>query len=348
MELMIDNNKEELRLQNKSFHIHNKMKFPKPTEVYNTYWKFAVERQNIFFRKIEGESFPWTHDGVLIKHKFTNAYRASDRVSQFLIREVIYQGDQAPEEVFFRIILFKTFNKIDTWKLLEKKLKEIKYSKFSYSKYSKILDQAIKEGVTIYSGAYIMTSGKSSFGFSKKHKNHLRLIELMMKNNTSRRIETAKSLQEVFNLLKEFPTIGDFLAYQYCIDLNYSNIINFSEMDFVFPGPGAKDGIRKCFSDIGDFSESDIIRLMAERQIEEFEELNIQFKTLWGRNLQLIDCQNLFCEVDKYSRVVHPNIKGISGRERIKQIYRPTEDKIKYWYPPKWNINEIINNYEST
>ena len=47
------------------------------------------------------------------------AYRASDRVSQYLIRNVIYRHDQGPEEVFFRIMLFKLFNKIETWELLE-------------------------------------------------------------------------------------------------------------------------------------------------------------------------------------------------------------------------------------
>jgi len=63
---------------------------------------------------------PWTDDPILSHFKFTNAYRASDRVSQFLIRNVIYQGDQQPDEVFFRTILFKLFNKIETWQRLEK------------------------------------------------------------------------------------------------------------------------------------------------------------------------------------------------------------------------------------
>src|SRR6266496_2497692 len=72
----------------------------KPTEVFDTYWRFAAERQNIFFRKLAGLPPPWTSDPILERHKFTNAYRASDRVSQYLIRHVIYTGDQSPEEVF--------------------------------------------------------------------------------------------------------------------------------------------------------------------------------------------------------------------------------------------------------
>jgi len=40
---------------------------------------------------------------VLSKFKFTNAYRASDRVSQYLIKEVIYNSDlsKTPEETVF-------------------------------------------------------------------------------------------------------------------------------------------------------------------------------------------------------------------------------------------------------
>jgi len=47
----------------------------------------------------------------------------------------------------------------------------------------------------------------------------------------------------------------------------------------------------------------------------------------------------LFCEVDKYARVAHPEIKGISGRERIKQRYSPVREEVTAWFPPKWGVN---------
>ena len=55
------------------------------TPVFETYWRFAAERQAIFFRRVREEKGPWTADPVLMTYKFTNPYRASDRVSQFLI-----------------------------------------------------------------------------------------------------------------------------------------------------------------------------------------------------------------------------------------------------------------------
>ena len=315
----------------------------KPTEVFDTYWRFTAERQNIFFRKFHGAPPPWTTDPIFAKYKFTNAYRASDRVSQYLIKKVIYNGDQKPDEVFFRIILFKIFNRIETWELLLDRLGSITYSGFKFNTCDEILTQAMREGKPIFSAAYIMPPGESSFGYSKKHRNYLSMLERMMLDKLPWQIVEAQSMKEVFELLRSYPMIGNFLAYQFTIDINYSNLTNFSEMEFVVPGPGAKDGIGKCFKDLGGLSEADLIRVMADRQHEEFERLGLEFLSLFGRPLQLIDCQNLFCEVDKYARVAHPGSKGSSGRKRIKQCFVPRPDLIDYWYPPKWGINSRIN-----
>ena len=313
-----------------------------PTVAYETYWRFAAERQEIFFRRVEGAPPPWTEDPILAAHKFTNAYRASDRVSQYLIRRVIYEGDQSPEEVFFRTILFKLFNKIETWELLISKLGSIGYKEYSFDRYDKILDSAMNRGDRIYSAAYIMPSGSAVFRTNRKHRAHLQLLERMMEDKLPYRIVESRSMQDSFKLLLSYPMIGDFLAYQFATDLNYSTLTNFSEMDFVMPGPGALNGIRKCFSSLGDLNESDIIKVVADRQQDEFLRLGIRFRTLWGRHLQLIDCQNLFCEVDKYSRVKHPEIAGITQRTRIKQKFRITPSPIRYWYPPKWGLNDRI------
>ena len=312
-----------------------------PTAVYDTYWRFAAERQEIFFRRWRGQALPWTTDRILAEFKFTNAYRASDRVSQYLIKEVIYKGDASEEEIFFRTILFKLFNKIETWELLQKCFGALTYHEFDFTAYDNVLSKA-SEDRSIYSGAYIMPSGNSAFGTTRKHRAHLKLLTQMMDDEVALRIAGAKTMPDVFTLLRSYPMIGDFLAYQYAIDLNYSSLINFSEMEFVVPGPGAKGGISKCFESRGGLSEADLIRVVTERQDREFERLGLNFKSLWGRPLQLIDCQNLFCEVDKYSRVHHPEISGSSERTRIKQKFKPTLAAIEYWYPPKWGINEKI------
>src|SRR5689334_5788277 len=81
-----------------------------PTVVFDTYWRFAARRQSIYEARLQGESDPWTDDPILRAHRFTNCFRASDRVSQFLISRVQYAGSPDPSEVVFRTLLFKMFN----------------------------------------------------------------------------------------------------------------------------------------------------------------------------------------------------------------------------------------------
>lgn len=312
-----------------------------PTVVYDTYWRFAAERQEVFFRRIEQPMGLWTKDPILTQYKFTNAYRASDRVSQYLIRHVIYEGPQSAREVFFRTLLFKLFNRIDTWRLLRRSFGEIRLADYRFDRYDRVLTSAMEGGARIYSAAYIMPAA-SQFEGPRKHATHLRLLEHMIEQKAPERMAAAKTMREAFEVLRGFPMMGDFLAYQFTIDINYSTIMNFDENEFVVPGPGARDGIRKCFKTLGGLSEADVIRLVTDRQELEFERLGIRFRSLWGRRLHLIDCQNLFCETDKYARVAHPEAIGLTGRTRIKQAYSPLIEPIDFWYPPKWGINDII------
>ena len=318
----------------------------KATPVFDTYWKFAKKRQDLFISRLKNTPPPWTTDPVLSTYKFTNVYRVSDRVSQYLIRNVLYKGKQTIDEIFFRTLLFKIFNRISTWECFIKQIGTPQWKSFKLNHYGKILDKALSKGNKIYSSAYIMPS--PPFGKKRKHHNHLRLIEYIMKSKAPQKIAQSKNLQEVFATLRSYPSFGDFLAFQFTIDLNYSSAIDFPESQFVMAGPGAKDGIKKCFVDTANMSEANVIHAITDIAMHEFDRLDLSFHTLWGRPLQPIDCQNLFCEVDKYSRVIHPKYKGNSNRTRIKQKFTANNKPLLQWYPPKWKLKipkNIKQNY---
>lgn len=307
------------------------------TEVLEAYLQFACKRQEIFFSRMSKDEAPWTEDPILQEYKFTNAYRITDRVSQYLVRNVIYTDNEfSDEDVLFRIILFKLFNKIETWEELEKKIGVVSYSTYRRIKYEEIFNELLAEKRKIYSAAYIMPSGCSSFGFERKYKNNLSLLESMMHDGLPSKIAKVKSLKNLYELLLSYPTIGPFLAFQYAIDINYSELCDFSEMSFVVAGPGARRGIEKCFN-LVNYDYEDIIRFVSDNQIELMEKRGLKFKTLYGRPLQLIDCQNLFCETDKYARVAFPEINS-NAHTRIKQKFVSNHLKIKYFFPPKWNL----------
>jgi len=310
----------------------------RPTPVFGTYWRFAAARQAVYEARLSGQSPPWSGDPILSAYRFTNCYRAADRVSQYLITQVCYCGDQSWDEVFFRVLLFKIFNRVATWRLLTAQLGQVTWAEYDFAAYAAMLGGALVAGERLYSAAYIMPPPR--LGEERKHSNHLRLLELMMKDRAPEKVAEAPSMSAAFRVLAGYPGIGAFLAYQYLIDLNYAAGLGFSEMDFVVPGPGARDGIRKCFGAASDGIEADVIRYMADTQDEHFARLGLRFGGLRGRPLQLIDCQNLFCEVDKYARVAHPEVPGISGRTRIKQTYRRDLEPVNAWFPPKWGLNQ--------
>ena len=316
---------------------------PIPSILYDTYWQFATRRQNIFFASVNHDPQFVILDPILRKFKFTNAYRASDRVSQYLIRHVIYNGIPfSAEDLLFRILLFKLFNRIETWEALEQELGPIAYRTFNYARYVQVLGSIFTRGLPIYSAAYIMPSAKSIYHHMRKYQNHLCLLDSIMRDKLSTKIAWIKSLAALYNTLLQYPSLGPFLAFQFSIDINYSELCDFSEMSFVVAGPGARSGIRKCFDSICNYSQDDVIRWMAERQENECRRLDLHFQNLWGRPLQLIDCQNLFCEMDKYCRIAYPSVPGIHKRTQIKQQYKKsTRGPIPYFYPQ--NGISIIN-----
>ena len=309
--------------------------------VYDSYWRFAVERHAMFERRLAGTDAPWTDDPILQNFRFTNVFRAVDRVSQYLIRNVQYRSDrsQEPEEVFFRTMLFKLFNKVETWELLERQVGLLSWRTVDLNKLSAALDHALACGKRVYSAAYIMPP--PNLGHHRKHANHLALLAMMMEQGLPERVTRARSLAEVYDLLKAYPGLGSFLAFQYAIDLNYSNILQFKESDFVVAGPGALDGIAKCFLSTQGWTATDVIFHVVEQQRAEFARLKLSFNGLFGRPLQPIDCQNIFCEISKYARVAHPEVLGVLSRKRIKQTFAPNERPPlqELFLPPRWAVS---------
>lgn len=307
----------------------------KRQEIYDLYWYFACERQNIFLKKLNNLPAPWTDDEILRTYKFCNSYRVNDRVSQYLLKNVIYNNKKYTKEtMLFRIILFKLFNKESTWELLLENFNDVTLENFNQSKYSNVLKNALNNGVKIYNDAYISCANKA-FGYDKKHDNHLALLNKMfVVDKVQNKILECKNMKEAFNIIRSYPLIGNFMAYQLVTDINYSDIVNWQENEFTVAGPGSIRGIKKCFINKGNMTDEKIIKYMYENQDKEFKRLNLNFKRIINRPLQLIDCQNIFCELDKYLRVAVPQLK--SNRTKIKKKYKQKQDKIEYFYPPKW------------
>lgn len=318
---------------------HTPRRAPRTGPGYEVYWSFAAERQRVYRRRLDGERGALTTDPVIAAHRFTNAYRASDRVSQYLIQHVLYDSDRAWTDTFVRVLVFKIFNRIDTWVHLESTIGEVNAESLRRG----TIDEALAGRASnspVYSAAYIMPPPRSTTG--AKFRRHLDLLRSMLRDGADQRVQHARTMRDAFAVLAAYESIGPFLAFQFLTDLNYSEHLHFSETEFIVAGPGALRGLRKCIADPGDLGTADVIRWVMDQQGEAFGDRGLQWLDLWGRPLQLIDIQNLFCEVDKYTRAAHPELSALAPGVRIKQRYSPTREAMTAWFPPKWGINDAI------
>jgi hypothetical protein len=310
---------------------------PRPG-VYELYWKFAYERQKAFESRAKGNPGPWSGDPILQKYKFCNVFRATDRVSQYMIKEVCYNdAPNHPDDRLFQIVAFRFFSNIETWQNIRKVLKRAPIiDDLVDGSFENALIRTKEKLGKLYTGAFILCA-TDAYGRRLKHLNHIELFKDMFINHQlGQQLRTATSLKEIYNLLHTFPLIGDFMAYQIAIDLNYSEYINFSENDFTKAGPGALRGIKKVFLDTNGLTPEEMIMWMVANQDKEFKRLGYDFQGLNGRKIHAIDAQGLFCETDKYCRQAVPELK--SARSRIKAAFQQSSKPLTYFYPPKWGL----------
>jgi hypothetical protein len=258
----------------------------------------------------------WTTDRILKEYKFCNVYRVLDKTTQFIIRDVIETGSQDPIDVVFRVVLFNTFTKIDTFRFLEKELGPLTWERFNRKEYETVLRRAREEdGKILFTGAF--QKPQPAFHEREHFVNHLALVEDLMTNDLTGHIQQATYMADIFEWILSFPGQGEFTAYQLLLNLSYTSVMNFSDMDFVIGGPGARAGLSKLFPGISlPGMEVAAMRWLVDTQDEHFARLGLTFNGLGPDHLplRLADIEHLLCELDKYARIAHPGIKATYGQ----------------------------------
>ncbi|PPQ63454.1 hypothetical protein CVT24_004986 [Panaeolus cyanescens] len=312
---------------------------------FDTFWRFAAERKAIDDRRRAGESGPWTKDPILQRYFFCNTYRILDKVTQYLVANVIEKGPKSIKEVVFRVILFNLFTKIETWELLERELGPLTWASYNRENYERVLTAAFDDGMKLYTGAFIKPA--PHFHYKQNYMNHLCLMEVLMENDFPSRLSKAAYAADVFEYLVSFPSMGDFSAYQLMLGLSYTDLWIWHPNDFVVSGPGSISGLNKIFGadrmnlgrrTVDDF-DAEVMRYMANTQAEHFQRLKLDFSGLGPKRLpmDLSDIEHTLCEVDKYCRVAHPRLKG--KRTNISRNFRPHNPKAQepIVLPKAWN-----------
>ncbi|KAF9001782.1 hypothetical protein BDZ89DRAFT_968242 [Hymenopellis radicata] len=274
----------------------------------------------------------WTNNVHLRNMYACNTFRVLDKACQFLIKEVIEKGSQEPRELLFRILAYNTFTLPETWIMLEKAFGPLTWASYDPEAYRAVLDEARANNITLFTAAFQKQPGGRG---TIMHHHQLSILEKMMADdNLLRRLQApGVYARDIFDYLKTYPSVGDFNAYQLVLNLGYSKLLVYNGDDFVIAGCGASSGCLKLFGKsmakakmvegVKDTIEEEIIRWMCDNQEAEFARLGIAFTGVDKhlRRLELADFEHAICEVDKFLRLTHPDLKGSDDRSRSKRSF---------------------------
>lgn len=332
----------------------------------DVYWHLAYHRQVRWLQKYGlANAEDTAADFVLDSYSFTNPYRANDRVSQYLINDVQAQGPQDPENVFFRTLLFKFFNKIETWEHLLKMINP-RYAKEDQGAVPTIRNwnaeafaEMLELADTPFGSAYMNPMWNEPPGYTPikgvrtQLSRAINTVDFVIQRPYAERLYNlglfnggAKDSLAAIRLLEEITNVGPFLSYQLLTDLGYHSDFIFPENFYTCAGPQAIEGIAQAFGKSNPTQCASIIEQQTEQQEYKFEKLGLPAISTFGRRLQLIDCQNLFCELVKYirlsERVERNLVYYANNKTKRRRIYRPTDAPPKLGYPNNWGVNNAM------
>jgi alpha-glutamyl/putrescinyl thymine pyrophosphorylase clade 1 len=214
----------------------------KLSPVIDTLFLWMTERHAIHQRRLAGQPWPWTEDPIFRQHAFTNVFRIYDRVTQYVICNVIGKGDQDLHETCFRVILFRCFNRISTWELLLNHFGQLTWRDFDLAAYEALLYEEYRQNNKLYGASYILPApglgGTSLDGTRLKanYANHLRLLKVMMESDLPGQLAQLSELSDAWERISLYPSMGVFLAFQ-CVSPVLSSLSPCSDMSQAPPRP---------------------------------------------------------------------------------------------------------------
>jgi len=298
------------------------------------FWRFIYERHNVWHKRFVLEQpKPWTNDPVIANYRFTNVYRELDKGTIFLLDEVVPVDGTEPRysvaDMIFRIMVYRTFNHIPTWELLDEQGTRVTYSGWHLSWALSVVSAMAAEKERIFTNAHIVSPYSSMLGETKAEKvcHFLDILHGHLPGIVEQ-IQSKESLEKVFNYVKSLYGFGPFLAYELVVDFMYRNLIPFTEDDWANAGPGAMRGANLIYPYRRDYLN--IMRELRDSQWQEFSRLFLPFIEIAyeGRtpdgHLTLRNIEHCLCEFQKYHR-------GHTGTGRPRNEFRSTSQGDAFW-----------------
>lgn len=282
-------------------------------------WNWVRAREAIRLLRESGEPRPWTDDPIMAEYHFCNIRREHDRGTRFYIDVVASDHSMSEPDLYFHTIAYRLINNVE-W-----------YEKFGEPALSLDLWRSdrwntlkrVYAAGTPYSPAYL------TFGGTPKGMSHIdslaKALDWLAVEGSAeafvQRCRQAESLNSVWILLQEVPSVGPFIAMQIYRDLILKpalSMLRFTDNDFCFIGPGAMEALEQLF---GPATYSEQFYRLQQLWQEQPPDLD----------LSLCDVQHCLCEARKYwgiqawkaGRRDRPRLRTFSPRYTPTAIMNP-------------------------
>ncbi len=298
-------------------------------------YNFITRRYRIHLRKdVDHLPAPWTKDSVLKEFRFTNVRREHDRETIWLINNITSNPEVSYEDKLMNCILFRLFNKHETSEIISQPIK------FD-SKYNPEVYRSLFEAAEVCDPHYIFFTGAFITGGMKRALKWylpkgtqedsmpmrvMKFMEYLSNDGIVKKIKACSNQKAVYDLLRGYLGIGDFLAYQMFVDMTYIEEFPFSENEFTAAGPGCKKGLDYLFTDRDGMTYEECLFWLRDNLEDCFIntlgkpwDANKLFRDLpeEDRCFNVMSLENCFCELSKY-------IRAITGTGRPRKKYKPT------------------------
>lgn len=300
--------------------------------MYDAFFAYAREREAILQRRKYGQPRPWTTDTILAQYRFCNIYREDDATTQWFRTWVRQRYDGTPE-VLLATVLFRWFNRITTGDAIFRQLGDFTpdgngsirtaFEQFLLDgRTTSIKDTVLKscpQGPYV-TGAYII---KTPDGMKKMDGVLWCVDQFNTRENVANFTTPAHqtlgwrkyaeymlscpgmiTLEQVWDWLRKFPYLGDFMAYEIVTDLRHTQLLSRAPdiRTWANPGPGAMRGLNRIHGRDLRYSQSKYVFVCEMRAALAAADASSVWPSRTGQELEMRDIEHTLCEFDKYER----------------------------------------------
>lgn len=254
------------------------------------YW--IRERESIRIARAQGHPAPWTSDPIIRDHRWCNVRRMDDKVSIWLL-----DWHRTHPDIRFqdRIVAALAGRLINWPETLEELAYPVPYSEPDWT--TAILSRKARRE-KVFTGAYIINGALGGDKILQVTQKVLLPIWKIRKRLPSE----PKTMQEVWKALNGLPGIGSFMAGQAVADLRYicPELPWSDRFSWAPQGPGSIRGVNRLLGHPprGRLPYNEWLATLRAAYAALAARLPVTF-----RRLELMDMQNVCCEVDKYIRL---------------------------------------------